>query len=531
MKPFDPRLLRYARAAGGYLVAGAVTALVQAIAIVAFAWGAGSVIAAAVQGETATLAPTAAVASAAIIVRGLCSWVDAVLAARAAAKVRTQLRERALAALGDHDVASSSSDVAATLGNGLDALDGYFGEFLPQLVRTIVVTPVILLALLVTDTFTGVAVIICLPLIPLFMVLIGMATEKAQDRQWDATKHLAGRFLEILEGTATLKLFGRDRRAAETIRAASDEHRIRTNQVLRISFISSMVLELAASLSIALVAVSIGVRLIDGEIALAIAFGVLILTPDAFLPIRMVGGAFHASTEGVAAIRDCLDIAEAPAAAVVGFPAGVPDATGGLQVACVTDARLHLPPLTFSAAAGTLTVITGPSGAGKSTATKALAGLAPATGEATLDGAPLTRADIAFMQQGSWDAVITASLRENLLLGGTASDAQLRELLGTLEIDVDLDTRLKPARGGALGVSGGQAQRIALARALLRIKHGARVLIADEPTSALDAETERLVTAALRSAASEGAIVIAVSHRPTLMDAADSVVTLEGAMA
>lgn len=529
MRPFDPRLLRRARAAGGYLGVSAIVALMQGVAIVAFAWGAGTIVASAVQGSAIEPLPTA-VAAVSIIIRGACSWLDSVVAARAAVAVRTQLREQALQTLSDYRVGTSSSDVATTVSSGLDALDGYFSDFLPQLVRTAVITPVIVAALCVWDLFTGIAVLICLPLIPMFMVLIGLATQRVQARQWDATKGLAGRFLEILEGTATLKLFRRDRRAAVTIRAASDEHRKRTNAVLRISFVSSMVLELAASLSIALVAVSIGVRLIEGEIALALAFGVLILTPDAFLPVRMVGGAFHASTEGVEAIRDCLDIIETPEADRIGLPESA-DGGRGLLVQSVTAAGASSPPLSFAARHSTVTVVRGPSGAGKTTAVRALAGLVPAVGTASIDGRALRRGDIAYMQQSSWDSVVTGTVRDNLLLGGPEADQGLRHLLDQVGVDADLDAVTEPARGGRLGLSGGQAQRVALVRAVLRTRTGARVLIADEPTSALDSDGERRCAELLRDTADSGAIVIVVTHRDALAAIADQVVSLETVLA
>ena len=525
MQPFDRRLLGHARAAGRYLAASAVTALVQALAIIAFAWGAGTIVAALVQGMPVAAFPVA-VAAASILVRGLTVWVDGTLAARAAATVRSQLRRRALAALSDHRVDATSSDVATTISSGLDALDGYFSEFLPQLVRTAVITPIVVAALMIADLFTGIAVTICLPLIPLFMVLIGMATERVQSKQWAATKQLSGRFLEVLEGTATLKLFRRDRRASTTIRETSDEHRKSTNAVLRISFVSSMVLELAASLSIALVAVSIGVRLIEGEMALALAFGVLLLTPDAFLPIRMVGGAFHASTEGVEAIRDCLDIIETPAARQIRFPeAGT--AASGLVVTDVTSSEFKSPGASFRARKGTVTVIAGPSGVGKTTVLRSLAGLVPSRGTASLDGRAVRRADVAYMQQNSWEAVVTGTVRDNLLLGGTASDEELRGLLARTNLELDLDARIEPARGGRLGLSGGQMQRLALVRALLRLRQGATLLIADEPTSALDEAGERACADLIREFADLGATVVVATHRRALLDMADQVVELE----
>lgn len=522
--PLDPRLLRHARAVRGHLGAEALVALVQAVATVGFAWWAGHAIAGVVQGaDPAAIAPDLRAAGAAALVRAACAWLSGSMAPAAAARVQSQLRAAALARIGAHGSPVGAADAATALGPGLAALDGWFGQFLPQLVRTAVVTPIVVAALWLQDAFSGIAVLVCLPLIPVFMVLIGMATEKVQRDQWTATRRLARSWLDTLEGLATLRLYGRDRRAERRVAALSDEHRTRTMAVLRVSFVSSMVLELAGSLAIALVAVSVGVRLVQGDMAVALAFSVLILVPDAFLPIRSVGAAFHASTEGLEASRAVLDLIDAPdAPARLAAAAGSGLVVDGLEV---RRGERWLPAVSLRAAPGELVALAGPSGAGKTSLFAALLGLAPSRGAAGLDGAPLAGTDLAWAPQGAWDAVVTGTVRENLALGAAqADDAALEAALERVGIAVPLAARLEPATGGSLGLSGGQAQRVVLARALHRAATGARVLLADEPTSALDAASEARVLAGLRAAADDGAIVLVASHRAAVLAAADRVV-------
>ncbi len=532
--PLDPRLLRHAPGAGAHLALEGAIALVQAAAIVAFAWFAGHAVGAVVEGAPhAAILPDLGIAAIAVVIRALGAWLSGSLAPAAAARVQSQLRTAALARIGAHGSPAGAADAATALGRGLAALDGWFGQFLPQLVRTVVATPVIVLALWSQDAFSGIAVLVCLPLIPVFMVLIGLATERAQQEQWAATGRLARSWLDTLEGLATLRLFGRDRRAGARVDALSDEHRERTMSVLRVSFVSSMVLELAAALSVALVAVSVGLRLVDGDIALGLAFSVLILVPDAFLPVRQVGAAYHASTEGIEASRAVLDLIEAPALADRPGPAAGSSGEQGLVVEGLEVRRGErwLPPVSLSARAGEVVVLAGPSGAGKSSVIAALLGLAPARGTASLDGAAIEPAQLAWAPQGAWDAVVTGTVRENLALGGAApDDARLRVALERAGVGVDLDARIEPATGGSLGLSGGQVQRVVLARALHRVATGAAVLLADEPTSALDDEAERRVILGLRAAAADGAIVIVASHRPAVIAAADRIVRIGAAV-
>lgn len=516
MRPLDPRLLRVASAARGLLAATGAIAFVQAFAIVAFAAAAGLAIAIVLGGAEGSLWQPLAIAAGAIVVRAGLGWLDQALATRASVRVRSQLRARALARIGTTGVADPV--VAATgLGRGLDALDGYLAGFLPQLARTLLAVPVVLVALAVQDPFSGIAVAACLPLIPVFMVLIGLATQAVQRAQWRETERLAAATLDTLEGLATLKLFRRDRRARALVELRSAEHGERTMRVLRVSFLSSLVLELAGSIAIAVVAVSVGVRLLQGDIPLATAFSVLILVPDAFAPVRLVGMAFHASTEGVEATGRVLDMLEREPAA---RPAAA-DASEGLVLVGLC-ARHGGGAVTATLAPGTLACLHGPSGVGKSSVLAALLGVADAEGAASLDGRAVSTRDLAWAPQRSGDALVSGTVADNVALGG--SDDHVREAMALAGVDLDPATRVDPATGGVHGASGGQVQRVVLARAIRRHLDGAPVLLVDEPTSALDAEHEAHVVAALRGLADAGGIVVVASHRPAVVAAADVVV-------
>lgn len=516
MRPLDPRLLRVASAARLLLAGTGFVALVQAVAIVVFAWSAGLAIAIVIGGAEGELWQPLAIAAASIVVRGALGWLDEALATRGSVRVRSQLRAQALERIGVAGVADAIG-AATGLGRGLDALDGYLAGFVPQLARTVVAVPIVLVALFVQDPFSGVAAAACLPLIPVFMVLIGLATQRVQRAQWRETERLAAATLDTLEGLATLKLFRRDRRARALVERRSAEHGTRTMSVLRISFLSSLVLELAGSIAIAIVAVSVGVRLLEGDIPLAVAFSVLILVPDAFGPVRLVGMAFHASTEGVEATTRVLDLLERERPA---RPA-VADADAGLAL---VDLRAQHGggAITATLRRGTLACLHGRSGVGKSSVLAALLGLVDAHGAASLDGRAVTRADLAWAPQRSADALVSGTVRSNVALGG--DDARVDVAMTLAGVDLAPDLAVDPATGGVHGASGGQVQRVVLARAIRRHLDGAPVLLVDEPTSALDAEHERHVVASLRALADAGGIVVVASHRAAVVAAADVVV-------
>ncbi|PPG34921.1 thiol reductant ABC exporter subunit CydD [Rathayibacter sp. AY2B9] len=531
MKPLDPRLLRYARAARVFLLLGGVLALARTLAIVAFAWLVAQLVAGAVDGRTADdLAPLLAALLAVVAARAALAWATEVNAVRGGAGAKAQLRQAVLAALVELGPAGrsegGSGGVVALLGGGLDSLDGYFARYLPQLIATAVATPLLTLVVFLADPLSAVFLVVTLPLIPVFMVLIGWATQAVQARQWERLQALASGFVDTVGGLATLKIFGRAERQATRIRALTEDYRVHTMKVLRVTFVSGFVLELAGSLSVALVAVSIGLRLVDGSLGLAVGLFVLVLAPDVFLPVRQVGAEFHAAADGVQAADRAFAVLERAAA----LPARgkAPAATGALELRglAVDDGRGRtLAPVDAVLPVGSITVVTGPSGSGKSTLLAALAGFVPFSGTLLLGGSPVADLLSTLAWAGQRPDLLPGSVASAVGLGALSPDPErVRRALAIAAVDVDPERRLD-AEG--TGLSGGQSARVAVARAVHRLlERGCAVLALDEPTAALDEESERALLAGLRTLAESGTIVVVASHRPATIAAADAVIAL-----
>jgi ATP-binding cassette subfamily C protein CydD len=553
VKPVDPRLLRYAGAARGFLAASALIGVAQTAVVIVFAWLVTDVVTGALAGRDVTASLLALLAMA--VLRGLLIAASDAAGTRAAAKTGAQLRAALIAAVGRLGpgwlAQRNQAALAVTAGHGLEALDAYFARYIPQLVMTVIATPVLLAVMWWFDWPSGLTAAITLPLIPLFLILIGIATRTVQRKQWQTLQQLAVRFADTVQGLSTLRLFGRERRAADRIEVTADEYRRETMKVLRFSFLSGFAMELLASLAVALIAVAVGFRLLSGDLSLEVGLFVLLLAPEAFLPIRQVGVQFHAAAEGVAATEDIFEVLDAArGAGTVGD--GVhnscsQDATGagtagsrrrrtesqelctqGAGALVVEGLRVRdLPPVSFTADPGTITLIEGPSGSGKTSVLAALRGAVAFDGTATWGGV-----DVRALSPADWTAwagqapgLLQGTIAANVALGDPASDAaRVREALAAA--CADLDPALELGVQGS-GLSGGQAQRVAVARALYR--HAAdprRVLLLDEPSSALDPETESRLWASLRERADAGATVVLVSHRRSAHDIADRVVAL-----
>ncbi|MFJ6678711.1 thiol reductant ABC exporter subunit CydD [Microbacterium sp. NPDC091382] len=531
--PVDPRLWRYATASRWFFVAVALLSLLQTAAIVGFAFFTTRAIVDAIAGEdvVGTLTALAGV----VLARSALSLLRERVAARASARVESQLRDAvldAVARLGPGWTATRrTSHLALIAGRGLDALEPYVGRYLPQLVQTVIATPILVAVMWSADAISGLTVLLTLPLIPIFMILIGLATRSVQRRQWETLTRLATRFSETLQGLSTLTVFGRQRRAADAIERVTDDYRRETMTVLRVSFLSGFALEFLASISVAIVAVAIGFRLIDGTLTLSVGLFVLLLAPDAFLPLRQVGVQFHASSEGVAATRDVFAVLDEAGAASSAPASGVAP-TGTDHVLRVQGLRVRdLPPVDVEARSGEIVLIEGPSGAGKSSVLHALLGFAPSTGRAEMDGAA-----VASLAPSSWLAwagqragLAGGTVAQNIRLGDDGIPDQIvREALTLVGLD-DLDPDRVLGVQGA-GLSGGQAQRVAVARALARHLHDrVPVLALDEPSAALDAAAETRLWRSLRQVADAGALILLVSHRESARSIADRVVRLSPA--
>ena len=421
--------------------------------------------------------------------RGTLLWLQEWLASTAANRSKAQLRGKLVAALvrlGPTWVSDrGSANLTHTATNQLDALDAYFARFLPQLAYTAIITPALATIIFFADPTSGIEVLVTLPLIPLFMIFIGWATDAVQRRQLQSMSRLSRHFVEVLRGLTTLRIFGRANHQLEAIKANSEQYRLRTMKVLRVSFLSGFALELIGSLSVALVAVSIGLRLVSGDISLRTGLFVLLLAPEAFLPLRMVGAQFHASSEGVAAAAAVLDIIDESEKASQTAPNHEGLIISGLRIEDFAPAMV--------------TLIQGPSGAGKTTLLNNLR-----------SSVQLTEA--AWLPQRI--GLMPGSVRQNIV-GPTqiANDEILDRALRLAALD---DLQLDQLVGDAHStISGGQAQRVGLARLFYRVLASqCKYAFLDEPISALDTERSRIVNQSLTELSETGVTVIAVSHQP-----------------
>ncbi|MFP1626069.1 thiol reductant ABC exporter subunit CydD [Streptomyces sp. 5K101] len=546
MKPIDPRLLRYARATRLFLGAVVVLGLVGAVLVIAQAMLVAEVVVGAFQqgltvsGLSAPLMLLAAVA----VGRALVYWLTELAAHRASAAVKSELRGRLLARaaelgpgrVGGAGRAGAGTGALVTLATrGIDALDDYFSRYLPQLGLAVVV-PVAVLARIVTEDWVSAAIIVVtLPLIPLFMVLIGWATQSRMDRQWQLLSRLSGHFLDIVAGLPTLKVFGRAKAQAESIRSITTQYRQATVRTLRIAFLSSFALELLATLSVALVAVSIGMRLVHGELDLYTGLVILILAPEAYLPLRQVGAQYHAAAEGLAAVEEIFEVLGTEPRRSGGGP--VPHELR-LEFDAVTVRRPGRDEAAPAAASlvvepGETVALVGESGVGKSTLLDVLMGFVePAEGRVRIGGTDLAAVDaelwrhqIAWVPQRPY--LFAGTIAENVRLArpdadDEAMDAALREA-GAYDFVAALPQGADTVLGeDGAGLSAGQRQRLALARAFLADRP---LVLLDEPTAALDGVTEAGIVEAVGRLA-QGRTVLLVVHRPALLAVADRVVTL-----
>lgn len=459
-------------------------------------------------------------------------------ATRAVADLRAQVLEHS-ARLGPRWLAAHGGGVGTLTTRGLDALEPYFVRYLPQLLLAVTVTPGALAVVLGLDWIAALTIAVTLPLVPLFMWLIGRVTAGYAEQRLETMARLGHQVLDLIAGIPTLHALGRHRGPARRVRELGDAHRHATMGTLRVAFLSGMVLELLTTLSVALVAVGIGLRLVDGAMDLRTGLAVLVLAPEVYLPLRQVGAQFHASADGVAAAERAFAVLAAPVP-----PAGTaaaPDLRrttvrfAGVTVEAPDRARLAPSRLDLTLRPGRVVALTGPNGAGKSTAVAVLLGLLrPDRGDVVLepaDGPPVALADVDPRQwwaQVSWvpqrPFVEPGTVRSAVVQAGVPDDAVARAaaLTGLDDVVAGLPdgwaTRI--GQGGA-GLSLGQRQRLALTRALLEPRP---LVVLDEPTAHLDAAAEGQVLRAVEHLRAGGRTVLLVTHRPGLWEAADDVV-------
>ncbi|XVQ15679.1 thiol reductant ABC exporter subunit CydD [Spirillospora sp. CA-255316] len=520
--------------------------------------------------------------AAAVVARALVAWAVTVVAGRSAAAVKRGLRGALLAA---PEGGAPPGARVTLLTRGLDAVDPFFTGYVPQLVAACVVPVLVLGRLAAADWASALVVAVTVPLVPVFGALVGMRTAALTGRQWELLHRLGGHFRDVLAGLGTLRAHGRVGHQSGVVRRLADEHRRATVAALRVAFLSSLVLELVCALSVALVAVPVGLRLLGGEMALATGLLVLVLTPEVYLPLRALGTRFHASAEGVAAAREAfavIDAAAEPAtvpavrragkrvqeragAAGVAAPrsTGAAARTGAGRMggarsgasAAAGGAGGRVPEIVFEevtarypgarrpalegvslrVAAGERVAVTGPSGAGKSTLLLVALGLCPVeSGRVLVDGVDLSRLDLrAWRRMLGWvpqrPHLFAASVADNIRLGVPDADEASVERAARAAEAAEFIRALPQGYGTVLGergagLSAGQRQRLAVARAYLR---GAPVMLLDEPTARLDVRSERLLVEAAGRLL-EGRTAVVVAHRPALLSLVDRVVRLEG---
>ncbi|MCX2923054.1 thiol reductant ABC exporter subunit CydD [Streptomyces sp. NEAU-W12] len=499
-------------------------------------------------GPTATAVTWVA---AAVAARGLAGWVRAAAAQRAASGIKLELRTGLLGAAVRRNAYDAqdrrTGEISTLLTRGLDALDPYLVGYLPQMLVAALVPPAVLVAMLLHDPLAATILLVTLPLIPVFGALVGLHTRDATARQWAALAHLGGHFLDALRGLPTLRTFGRADAQEGIVAEVADTHRRATLRTLRITFLSTLVLDTVATLSLALIAVPVGLRLLHGSLDLTTALTVLLLAPEAYLPLRALGSQFHAGTEGTTTAREAFGLLDegtetgpgrgAASAAPGSAPGSAPGPASGrpprIRFENVTvrlpgrpEPVLH--DVSFTVEPGERVALTGPSGAGKSTLLALLLGLVrPEGGRILVGGHDLGSLDPkAWLRTVAWvpqrPYLFDGSVADNIRLG--APDAADEDVVRAARAAAAHDfvtalpdgyaTRLG-ARG--TGISAGQRQRVALARAFLR---EAPLVLLDEPTAGLDAGSERAVLAGSERLMA-GRTVLVVAHRAGLLDGAD----------
>lgn len=573
MKPLDPRLLRVAAPARRYVVLTTILGIITAALIVAQCLLIAHILAPVID-RTADLADVA----------NLVGWLAAVLTARvcvnylgerfgqhAGVSVVADLREKVVAravSLGPRWLDRGHSAETITLvTRGLDDLQPYLTRYLPQLFLAATVTPAALLVVLWQDWVAAAIIAGTLPLVPLFMWLVGLLTQSATERRQATMRRLGAQVLDLIGGIPTLRALHRERGPVRRVQQLSDAYRRSTMGTLRIAFLSGLVLELLTTLSVALVAVAVGMRLVHGGLDLTTGLAVIMLAPEVYLPVRQIGTHFHASADGIAAASRAFEILESPApdaaaaarissldvsaetssrnAATLDAPRprgrSAPDM--GSSIINLTNVGVAIPGsptgecapthLTCTLRPGTITALAGPNGAGKTTAIQVLLGLiSPTVGAITVTGADGSTTDLTDIDPGHWHRSIAwlpgrawiwpGTIAQNVAATSAPADiGAMATRTGLDQVLADRDGLSTRVGSGGVGLSVGQRQRVALTRVLLA---DAPVVVLDEPTAHLDDTLAQTISDTLQSLRADGKTIVVVAHRPDLLAIADQVV-------
>ena len=544
MRALDPRLLQRTRSARPLLAIDTVLGVATALAVLAQASLIARIVARAFAGEPLRgLGLDFGLLAVAFAMRGAFAWGMEIAGRRAAWSVLSELRialvEKRLRAQPAAVDGAGGAEIAAVAVQGIEALEGYFARYLPQVVLASVVPLLVIAWVAFVDLEAAVIMLLTLPLVPVFMWLIGLYTNERTQQRWQALRQLSTHFLDIVRGLPTLRAFGRARDQVTAVGEVSERYRRATMGTLRISFLSGSVLELAATLGVALVAVTAGVRLVDGSLALEAGLTVIILAPELYLPFRRLGAEYHASADGLAVAERMFALLDGPASARPGGPRLAPSpAEAAVRLEHVSFSYPTRPGpvldgLDLELAPGETVALVGESGAGKSTVAGLLLGVLEPTGGRIVVG----DVDLGECQIDAWRRLIAwvpqhptlfrGTVADNIRLGDPgASEGMVLEAAaraGAHEFISALPAGYATLVGdGQRSLSPGERRRIGLARAFLR---DAPLVILDEPTADLDPHSVAVVADAVRRLQA-GRTMLVIAHRPELVEHADRVVRL-----
>jgi len=538
VKPLDPRLLRYSRSSRGFLTYLVALSTIGAIATITQAFLLTKLIVSFFQkhqnfwDQRSPLTFLALV----FIFRAGISYLSDRISAAAAINIRNELRsavlKKVLSNEGRDTNELGTAGLSLLLTKGIGNLDSYFSRFIPQLFIAGIVPVLVGVIIAVRDIRSGIIILLTIPLIPLFGILIGKFTASATSKKWQTLNLLGGYFLDLLNGLTTLRVYGRHKAQNEKLQKVGDDYRKETMKVLKISFLSSLALELVATLSIALLAVTIGLRLVSGSITLEIGLFILIIAPEVYWPIRQVATFFHAASDGIAAFDSIFKILDRPSSSGGRSVNQVFAITWSqLTVAYPNRTELHIP--SGQVNVGNVHALVGASGTGKSTLAAILLGFVrPTYGEILIStdsgSIPMSEVDIESLRAKlSWlpqeprfpVGTVAQILRH---AKPVATDFELIEVLTKVDLDIkDLPNGLSTELGSIKQpLSFGQQRKIALARALLK---PAQFIILDEPTASVDDVSEATIRKVIKDESSSGKGILLISHRNSLLLDSDQI--------
>jgi ATP-binding cassette subfamily C protein CydCD len=528
MKPFDPRLLRYSRSSRGFLFLSVLLAAAGAILSITQAYLLTSLIIRLFQEnkEIENLRPTINTLIAVFILKGALGYISNYAAAKFSTKIKSELREGLInKVIGGHRDALHKlgpAELSLLISRGINNLDGYFSKFLPQLFIAAIVPLTVGIAITREDWKSGLIVIFTIPLFPLFGILIGRFTQQATQKKMQTLGLLSGYFLDLLSGLPTLKVYNRSTLQTKKLGEIGDQYKKETMKVLKVSFLSSLALELVATLSVALLAVSIGIRLVNGSMHLREGLIVLILAPEVYWPIRQVSALFHAAQDGVAVSNQIFEILESKDTnGTIVIPDIKAVTWSELTVEYPNRSTIKIPAGQLHA--GKIHALVGPSGSGKSTLISILLGFTHVTGGEIIISTSHGDVNFADIEKSHWRSLLSWMPQDPHFASTTIKEIATEESLNDVALNVQdlpqgIDTHI-----GALqdAVSVGQKRKLALARALSK---PSALLILDEPTASVDDMSEEAITSSLEREAKSGRIILVASHRPTTIASADNTI-------